>query len=90
MKTDLAANPQKLAAGLPARKLLKHWSQKQIACLADLLTNRLEQHQSCRTGYLFCTKSGWPLHPLWVREHGMAAMNGIALHGGAIPMAVHS
>ena len=86
MKTDLAANPQKLASRVASQKTIEALVTE-TDCLfggsADLKPNNTKAAE--RDIYSAQNPAGHYIH-YGVREHGMAAaMNGIALHGGAIP-----
>ncbi|MGB0396602.1 MAG: transketolase [Candidatus Puniceispirillaceae bacterium] len=87
MKTDLAANPQKLASRVASQKTIEALVAE-TDCLfggsADL-TGSNNTKAADQDIYSAQNPAGHYIH-YGVREHGMAAaMNGIALHGGAIP-----
>ena len=87
MKTELAANPQKVASRVASQKTIEALvaeTQLLFGGSADLTgsnnTKAADQDVFSRQN-----PAGHYIH-YGVREHGMAAaMNGIALHGGVVP-----
>ena len=87
MKTELAANPQKVASRVASQKTIEALvaeTQLLFGGSADLTgsNNTKAADQDVFSGQ---NPAGHYIH-YGVREHGMAAaMNGIALHGGVVP-----
>ena len=87
MKQDLAANPQKVASRVASQKTIEALVAETDSLFggsADL-TGSNNTKAAAQDIYSAENPAGHYIH-YGVREHGMAAaMNGIALHGGAIP-----